>query len=70
MGTCYNCPYFNHRNHGRIYCESATIKPPDKQTLSEFAQEFCASAEGYKNCTFYKLLDRYYERKYEEGGAT
>lgn len=69
MATCYNCPFFNRiREGGKIYCEMAVIKPPDKQTLEEFTAERCASEDGYKNCEFYKALDKYYERIYA-GGA-
>ncbi len=65
MATCYNCPFFQRiRENGRINCECATIKPPDKQFQEDFVNEHCASESGYKNCAFYKLLDEYYERKY------
>ena len=68
MATCYNCPFFQRiREGGRINCECATIKPPDKQFQEDFANEYCASGSGYKNCPFYKLLVEYYERKYSEG---
>jgi hypothetical protein len=66
MGVCYNCPYYKKELNDRIRCEFATIKPPDKRTRREFVSEFCASEDNYKNCTFYKLLDEYYERKYRQ----
>ncbi len=66
--TCYNCPFFNRiREGGKIYCEMAVIKPPDKQTFDEFVNTHCASETDYKKCEFYRLLDRYYERKYAKG---
>lgn len=65
MATCYNCPYFKLRTRRQISCEGAIIRLPDRQGLSDFAQAFCASAEGYKKCTFYKLLGEYYDRKYD-----
>ena len=66
MATCYNCPYFNHRTHGRIYCEGAIIRLPDKQGLTDFAQQFCGSAEGYRSCAVYLRLEAYYEQKYQD----
>ena len=69
MAMCYNCPFFHKvREGGKINCEFATIKPPDKQTFEEFVTTHCASEDGYKNCEFYKALDKYYERKYAEEG--
>ncbi len=64
MGVCYNCPYFMRAREGRILCEFARIAPPDKQALNEFLREHCASVDGYKKCTFYKLMEEHYERKF------
>lgn len=60
----YNCPYFGKVWDGRIRCEFATIKPPDKKAFKEFTEEYCASEDGYKRCTFYKLMEEHYERKF------
>jgi hypothetical protein len=67
MSNSYICPFFRKvREGGKINCEFATIKPPDKESFDEFVENYCANETDYKNCVFYKLLDEYYERKYAE----
>ena len=65
MAACYSCPYFHRVREGKIVCELATIKPPDKQTFEEFVGSRCASEDGYKGCELYKVMNGYYERKYK-----
>ena len=48
----------------------ATIKHHDQQTKKELETSYCAHETNYKNCTFYKLLDAYYDRKYSSGEET
>lgn len=66
MATCCNCPFFKREWNDRIRCEMAMIKPPDSRARRQLLAEYCASENNYKNCTFYKLLDAFYERKYRE----
>jgi hypothetical protein len=67
MANCYCCPFFKRNKGEKIYCEIAAIKPPDQQTKKEVEMRYCANETNYKNCTFYKLLDAYYDRKYSHG---
>ena len=67
MATCYMCPYFKHRSHGRIYCEGATVKAPDVSALAEFTRDYCASEQGYKSCAHYNMMNKYYDKIYEGG---
>lgn len=64
MGVCYNCPFFSDARNGKVYCEAATIRTPDQQTYRDILYKYCAHPENYKECTLYKVLQRYYERKY------
>lgn len=56
------CPYYSCERNGHIICEFATFKPPDNYSRWEFVKSRCYGC--YKECEFYKLLDRYYQRKY------
>lgn len=70
MSRCYCCPFFKLKKGEKLYCEMATIKHHDQQTKKELETSYCAHETNYKNCTFYKLLDAYYDRKYSSGEET
>lgn len=60
------CPYFQRdRGQGRVYCECARFRFPDKETRREIVYAFCAHPKGYKTCPIKQAMDHYYERKYE-----
>jgi hypothetical protein len=60
------CPYFKRdRGNGRVSCEGASFRFPDRLARREYVYRFCAHPEGYKLCPLKVALDHYYERKYE-----
>ena len=60
------CPYFmRDRGNGRIACEGASFRFPDKLSRREYLYHYCAHPLGYKSCPLKTALDHYYERKYE-----
>lgn len=66
MSYDYDCPYLDGAHHGIIRCECARIEFPDKESHTEFLSTHCGHSSKYKECTFYKLLNDYYKRKYGE----
>ena len=61
------CPFFlQDRGNGRVCCEGASLKFPDKEARREFVYRLCAHPEGYKECRMRIALEHYYERKYED----
>ena len=61
------CPfYLQDRGNGRVNCEGASLKFPDKEARREFVYRLCAHPDGYKECRLRVALEHYYERKYEE----
>lgn len=58
------CPFFNRAKDGRIQCEACTVRLPDRETREKCLRDICLNDEGYKNCTFYKILCDYYDRLY------
>lgn len=64
MAICCNCPFFSNEKNGKIFCEMAIIKSPDKQTRNDILLNYCAHEENYKKCSLYIMLEGYYNRKY------
>jgi hypothetical protein len=63
----YKCPYFISAKHeGVISCELAKITPPDKPARNELLSSFCGGGDRYLECPFYRILDKYYKRKYDD----
>lgn len=64
------CPYFRKENRGRVYCECATLKFPDKEARRDIVYRFCAHPTGYNDCPLKQAMDGYYQRRYETGGKS
>ena len=61
------CPFFlQDRGNGRVSCEGASLKFPDKEARREFVYRLCAHPDGYKACRMRMALEHYYERKYTD----
>ena len=59
------CPFFKQdRGNGRVSCEGANFRFPDKEARREYVYRFCADTDGYKTCPLQIVLDHHYERKY------
>ena len=64
------CPYFmRDRGGGKVYCECATFKFPDKEARRDIVYRFCAHPTGYNDCPLKQAMDGYYERMYARDGA-
>ena len=62
----FKCPYFmGYRSGKPISCECAKIELPDKQSRADLLDTLCGNGDAYLECPFYKVLDRYYKRKYD-----
>lgn len=64
------CPYFlterdTQKKGKKLYCECGQLKLPDKEYRRGLVLKYCASPTLYKECILKKLMDEYYERKYE-----
>ena len=61
------CPYYQRdRGNGRIYCECAHFRFPDREARREILYGFCAHPTNYKSCPLKVAMDHFYERKYEQ----
>lgn len=59
------CPFYKRTKEGNILCcELGSLHWPDRESRTECLKCVCVNDEGYKTCTFYKILERYYDRLY------
>ncbi len=64
------CPYFRkEQSGGKVYCEGATLRFPDRQARRDIVYRFCAHPDGYNDCPLKQALDGYYARKYAREDA-
>lgn len=57
------CPFFKWDERLCVHCENGgRISLPDRQAAKEYMDRYCASATGWKDCSFASSLLRYYER--------
>ena len=60
------CPYIKDMGKGdRTVCECASFTFPDKVSRSEVLYGYCGLPTEWNNCMFKKVMDGYYERKFE-----
>ena len=63
------CPYINEvGKEKRIVCEGMKFAFPDKQAKREIIYGYCAHPTGWRECPFKKMMDNFYERKYNGDG--
>lgn len=65
--NCFICPFFKGEPKKlKLRCEIGNLKFPDKQARRFLVYGYCAHPTNYTECTFYKLLMDYYDRKESE----
>lgn len=69
MPKTYACPFWKWENGLSMSCECCRMDFPDKDTKSDYAQQYCASVEGWKNCSVARALNEFYEKSGEENGT-
>lgn len=55
------CPYYRSDKPDRVYCCGGTIKLPTRKNLIDYADRYCGSASGWKNCSIAVAWTKYYE---------
>lgn len=62
--SAYQCPYYNNKHASTcVTCELCTIK--NHPAAKAYRSHYCGGYENFKECTMYKELEAYYERKYK-----
>lgn len=59
------CPYYKKENGSTMHCELATFHFPDKESKAQI-KAHCCNFYGYQQCTLYRVLNDYWERKYKK----
>ena len=61
------CPYYVSDEKDRITCENRNaMRFYTVRATKEFICEFCASHEGWKQCTIAQMLDKHYDKEYKD----
>ena len=64
------CPYVNEvGKEKRIVCECMKFSFPDRKAKREIIYGYCAHPTNWKECPFKKMMDNFYERKYNGDGS-
>lgn len=67
MGDNYHrnweCPFFNSTAKLLIRCEGGLIRFKHRGAIRRYIARYCASLDGYHNCTVCKSLTEYYEKE-------
>lgn len=61
----WTCPFYTWDEKQKIHCEGGCMKFPDQATLRRYADRYCASTTGWRDCTVAAGLLEYYDRKGE-----
>lgn len=60
----FSCPYFKWDKPKEVGCEGKTVlRFPDALTCNKHLKAYCAGQ--WKQCTYAKALNEFYERKYD-----
>ena len=64
------CPYLkNTKKSDGALCECARFTFPDKESRREVLYGYCGHPDAWKKCMLKQILDRYYDRKYDQSEA-
>ncbi len=59
------CPYYLHEKSSAVLnCELCKFRFPDAESKAQI-KAYCCDFHKYKECTLYRVMDSYYERKYK-----
>ncbi len=56
------CPFFKWDERLSVRCEGGCVRFRDREQAAEYQNGYCASLDGWKNCTVAASAVRYYER--------
>lgn len=57
------CPFLKWDEKRKVHCEGGCcVSFPDRKAYAEYTTRYCASLQGWKDCTIAAALLEYYER--------
>ncbi len=62
MPKTYICPFWMWERGRAIRCERCRMDFPDECAKREYAERYCASLDGWQECSIAKALLKFYER--------
>ena len=60
------CPYYRYEKRGIMFCECGELKFPDRIARREIVYAYCAHPTNFEQCPFNRMLENYYERKFND----
>ncbi len=58
----YTCPFWKWDKGRAVSCESCRVNFPDDDAKQEYVEGYCASLNGWRDCSIAANLLTYYER--------
>ena len=56
------CPFFRWDERLRVHGECGRLTMPDRDATVAFQERYCASQQGWQDCSAAKVLLHYYDR--------
>lgn len=66
MPAVMHCPFYMYEKNGKLSCEGASLKFPDKDARSEYVLKYCTNSYGWRKCPIAHYMENYYFRKDEK----
>lgn len=60
------CPFFSWDEKRKVHCEGGGAGFSDKGTYADYTDRYCASVQGWKQCSLAVALLEYYDRTGDE----
>lgn len=61
-GRRYQCPFFKWDERRKIHCEGGVVALP-RAELGRYADRYCGSLTGWRECPIAMGLSAYYDKK-------
>ena len=62
------CPFFTWDEKLAVHCEAGVVRFPDKVSIKEYSNHYCANLEQWRGCSLAAALLAHYDRKEQSQG--
>lgn len=61
------CPFFKWDECDKIHCEGGRLVFRSRESITDYADRYCGSVDGWQRCTIAASIETYYDRLHEDG---